>query len=160
MYADDTSISASSENPLQVLEHLKRDIEGIMDWLRQNKLSLDVAKCEYMFTGNDKQLSKSKISDTGNLETDKDEIKRVSKTKYLGLTIDESLSWSQQYKIERRAQFHQKTQRDITTITAVSCLPSVNRKPPEIRKLDMGSLVRKNSAHCRRYKTGHFILLS
>ena len=68
-----------------------------MDWLRQNKLSLNVAKCEYMFIGNDKQLSN--ISDIGNLEIDKDEIKRVSKTKYLLLPLDESLSWSQQYKI-------------------------------------------------------------
>ena len=50
-----------------------------------------------MFIGNDKQLSK--ISDIGNLEMGNDEIKRVRKTKYLGLTIDESLSWSQQYKI-------------------------------------------------------------
>ena len=50
-----------------------------------------------MFIGNDKQLSK--ISDIGNLEIGKDEIKRVRKTKYLDLTIVESLSWSQQYKI-------------------------------------------------------------
>ena len=99
MYADDTSISASSENPVQLIEHLKRELEGIMDWLRQNKLSLNVAKCEYMFIGNDKELSK--ISDIGNLEIDKDEIKRVRKTKYLRLTLDESLSWSQQYKLLR-----------------------------------------------------------
>ena len=70
-----------------------------MDWLRQNILSLNIAKCEYMFIGNDKQLSK--ISDIGNLEIDKEEIKRVRKTKYVGLTIDESLSWSQQYKTVR-----------------------------------------------------------
>ena len=43
MYADDTGISASSENPVQLIEHLKRELEGIMDWLRQNKLSLNVA---------------------------------------------------------------------------------------------------------------------
>ena len=54
-----------------------------MDWLRQNKLRLNVAKCEYMYIGNDKQLSK--ISDIGNLEIDKDEIKRVrTKTKSKG----------------------------------------------------------------------------
>ena len=97
MYADDTSISASSENPVQLVEHLERELERVMDWLRQNKQSLNVAKCEYLFIGNDKQLSK--ISDIGNLEMGNDEIKRVRKTKYLGLTIDESLSWSQQYKI-------------------------------------------------------------
>ena len=96
MYSDNTSISSSSENPLQLLEDLKRELEGIMDWLRQNKLSLNVAKYEYMFIGNDKQLSK--ISEIGNIKLDKDEIKSVNKTKYLSLTIDESLLWNQQYK--------------------------------------------------------------
>ena len=97
MYAGDTSISSSSENPLQLLEDLKRELERIMDWLRQTTLSLIVAKCEYMFLGNDKQLSK--ISEIGNIKIDKDENKRVNKTKYTGLTIEESLSWNQQYKI-------------------------------------------------------------
>ena len=99
MYADDTSISASSENPIQLIQYLKRELERVMDWLRQNKLSLNEAKCEYMIIGNDKQLSK--IFDIGNLEIDKDKIKRVSKTKYFGLTIDKSLSWSQQYKMAK-----------------------------------------------------------
>ena len=53
-----------------------------------------------MLIGKDKQLSK--ISDIGDLEIDKDEIKRASRTKYIGLIIDESLSWSQQYKIVKR----------------------------------------------------------
>ena len=94
MYADDPSIYTSSENPVQLKEHLRRELEGIMDWLRQSKLSLNVANCEYMFIGDDKQTSK--MSNIGNLEIDKDEIKRVNKTKYLGLTIHENLSLSQQ----------------------------------------------------------------
>ena len=85
------SNSAGNENPLQLLEDLKGELEGIMDWLRQNKLSLSVGKCEYMLIAHDKHLCK--ISEIGNLEIDKDEIKRVIKTKYLGLAIDESLSW-------------------------------------------------------------------
>ena len=31
MYADDTSISAGSENPVQLVEHLKRELERVMD---------------------------------------------------------------------------------------------------------------------------------
>ena len=50
-----------------------------------------------MFLGNRKQLGK--ISEIDDLKVDEDEMKRVKKTKYLGLTIDESLSWNQQYKI-------------------------------------------------------------
>ena len=69
-----------------------------MDWRRQNKLSLNEA-CEYMFLGDDKQLSKT--SEIGNITIDKDKIKMVNQRKYLGLTIEESLSWDQQYKIEK-----------------------------------------------------------
>ena len=49
-----------------------------------------------MFLDNDKQLGK--ISEIGNIKINKDEIKRVRKTKYLGLNIGEILSWNQQYK--------------------------------------------------------------
>ena len=37
------------------------------------------------------------ISEIGDLEFGEDEIKRVRKTKYLGLAIDESQSWTQRY---------------------------------------------------------------
>ena len=60
-------------------------------------LSLNVAKCEFMFLRNSKQLGK--ISEIGDLKVGEGEIKRVRKTKYLGLTIDETLSWNQQYRI-------------------------------------------------------------
>ena len=62
-----------------------------------NKLCLNVTKCEYMFLGNSKQLGK--ISEIGDLKVGEDEIKRVRKTNYLGLNIDECLSWNQQYKM-------------------------------------------------------------
>ena len=50
-----------------------------------------------MMLGNNKQLGN--ITEIGDLKVGKDEIKRVKKMKYLGLTIDESLSWNQQHKI-------------------------------------------------------------
>ena len=68
-----------------------------LDWLRRNKLSLNVTKCEYMLSGSKKQLGK--ISEIGDLKVREGEVKRIRKTKYLGLTINETLSWNQQYKI-------------------------------------------------------------
>ena len=50
-----------------------------------------------MSLGNSKQLGK--ISEIGDLKVGEDEIKRVKETKCLGLTIDETLSWNQQYEI-------------------------------------------------------------
>ena len=45
------------------------------------------------------RLQLGKISEISNLKVGEDEIKRVKKTKYLGLTTDETMSWNQQYKI-------------------------------------------------------------
>ena len=50
-----------------------------------------------MLFSSSKQLSR--IYEISNIEVDKDEIKRVEREKYLGLTIVESLSWNQHYKI-------------------------------------------------------------
>ena len=97
VYADDTSISLGGEDAYQLVADLRHELPHIMDWLTQNKLSLNVAKCEYIFLGNSKQLGK--ISEIGDLKVGEDEIKRVRKTKYLRLTSDGSLSWHQQYKI-------------------------------------------------------------
>ena len=77
---------------------LRNELQDVIDWLRQNKLSLNARKCEFMFLGNSKQLGK--ISEIGDLKVGEDEIKRVRKTKYLGLTIDETLSWNQQYNVK------------------------------------------------------------
>ena len=90
-------ITLGGEDAYQLLEDLRNELQDVIDWLRQNKLSLNVTKCEYMLLGSNKQLGK--ISEIDDLKVGKDEIKRVRKTRYLGLTIDETLSWNQQYKI-------------------------------------------------------------
>ena len=87
----------TGENAYQLLEDLRNELQVVIDLLNQNKLSTNVTKCEFMFLGNSKQLCK--ISEIGDLKVGEDEIKRVRNTKYFGLTIDETLSWNQQYKI-------------------------------------------------------------
>ena len=55
MYADDTSIILGGEDAYQLLEDLRNELQDVIDWLRQNKLSLYVIKCEYMLLGSNKQ---------------------------------------------------------------------------------------------------------
>ena len=50
-----------------------------------------------MFLGTGEQLRKT--SDIGNIKIDKDEVRRIGRTKYLRGTIDESLSWNQKYEV-------------------------------------------------------------
>ena len=57
MHADDTSISSSSENPLQLLlEDFKRELEGIMNWLIEN----DALKITELFPNNYMKLNEDK----------------------------------------------------------------------------------------------------
>ena len=56
MYADDTSISfvAATNYDLEIM--LKTDLANVNTWLKANKLSLNVAKTEFMITGSRKRL--------------------------------------------------------------------------------------------------------
>ena len=65
--------------------------------MRINKLSLNTSKSEYMVIGHRRQLNKIN-TDLSDLVLNNEVIKRVDRTKYLGINIDESLNWKEQYK--------------------------------------------------------------
>ena len=91
MYADD----ASSSTPVRGF----RDIEGkvlpdlikITDWVRANKLSSNVFKTEFMLIGTTQALSR--IGNLLAVRINGELIRRVYKSKYLGLIVDDKLSW-------------------------------------------------------------------
>ena len=75
------------------LENLMNaELANLKTWLEANKLSLNIAKTEYMIIGSRQRLS---TFDNYNLKVyvDNDQINRDIKSKSLGLTIDESLTW-------------------------------------------------------------------
>ena len=58
MYADDTTISYSSNNIDVLNDNLNRDLKCLKRWLRGNKLSLNVVKTEVMVLGSQPNLNK------------------------------------------------------------------------------------------------------
>ena len=50
MYADDTTIYASSVSTAELYAKVNNDLTRVRDWLLANKLSLNVTKTEYMFS--------------------------------------------------------------------------------------------------------------
>ena len=97
MYADDTCVNIASENQNELLTDLKNELENVSNWMRINKLSVNASKSEYMVIGHWRQLNKIG-NDLPDLVLNNEVIKRVDKTKYLGINIDESLNWKEQYK--------------------------------------------------------------
>ena len=91
MYADDTSLSNSVKTCEDINEKVIPNMLQISDWLKANKLSLNVIKTEFMLLG-----SSQRILTFGSLiaiRVDNNLIQRTSFVKYLGVIIDETLSW-------------------------------------------------------------------
>ena len=92
MFADDTNLTASGDSIHDVQAAVNSDLENLRKWLVANKLSLNVAKTEFVLIGS-KQMIK-KISDSHpNVHIENEQIKRVYECKTLGVTIDQHLSW-------------------------------------------------------------------
>ena len=51
MYADDTSITCSPKDIEELCNDLKTEGKNIAEWMRQNKLSLNTNKIEYIVNG-------------------------------------------------------------------------------------------------------------
>ena len=79
MYADDTSISYASNEINELFNEIKGELDLVSSWMRQNKLSLNAEKSEFMLIGHPKQLNKAK--DFPDLEVDDQKICRAQKNK-------------------------------------------------------------------------------
>jgi hypothetical protein len=90
MYADDTIIFYSGKSVTDIENVVSADLNAINSWLNTNKLFLHADKSECVLFGSTKRLhtvEKFEISINGQ------RIKQVFKYKYLGVVMDDSLSW-------------------------------------------------------------------
>ena len=93
MFADDTNISYAA-NTLSELENvINSEFKNLKYWLEANKLSLNIAKTEFMIIGS-RQRMHAHSNENINIDLDGNVIKQVDKAKSLGLIIDKNLSWS------------------------------------------------------------------
>ena len=95
LYADDTSVSAADELLTEAQRKINADLETVGMWLYANKLSANLVKTEYMIVASVPKLQSTSFSPL--IRLDGKPIKRVLKTDYLGLIIDDKLSW-EEYK--------------------------------------------------------------
>ena len=94
MFADDTNISTQGTTEYEIQERLNADLENVHQWLVANKLTLNKQKTEYMIIGSRQRISN--IITDPKIELGESVIKRVNKSKTLGIIIDEHLSWNDQ----------------------------------------------------------------
>ena len=94
MYAEDTSITILGENSHGLQTTMQGELSALNFWLKVNKLSLNVAKIEFMIVGSRQKLDAVADNHCMNLNIEGKIIMRVDHAKSLGLYIDKNLSWS------------------------------------------------------------------
>ena len=91
LFADDTTIYLSSNDIPYLFTQLNQELQMLTDWFRANKLSLNVAKTNYMlFT-----YSSQQIDPQIDIHLANSSIKRAKCAKFLGIYIDEKLKWDE-----------------------------------------------------------------
>lgn len=89
MYADDTILIYSCNTPQQLQQYIQNDLMKINDWMYNNDMSFNATKTKYI-------LFKKKRQDPYHIPTifiNGTEIEQTTEANYLGLIIDENLSW-------------------------------------------------------------------
>ena len=94
MYADDTNVTFAASDMLGLETQINTELKSINFWLRANKLSLNVAKTEFMVISSRQKLH-SLNDKTINVNVEGVKINQTDHSKALGLNIDENLSWKE-----------------------------------------------------------------
>ena len=91
LYADDSSILVSDKSISTVEKMLSDDLKQVSEWLIDNKLSLHLGKTESILFGSRQKLRSQSFL---NISCDGTPISSTSSVKYLGVTIDQNLSFT------------------------------------------------------------------
>ena len=89
LFADDTTLFYSTKNLHTLYNNIALDLNDRSEWFKANKLSLNVSKTNYITMQNTNEIS---INHT--LKIGDETIKQVNTAKFLGIIIDDQLSWN------------------------------------------------------------------
>ena len=89
LFADDTNIYCESKNVSDLMRTVNKELRSVKKWLDANKLSLNIDKTNYIIF----HSPSVRIPSDAVIKIGKKHIKRVKFVKFLGLLLDEHLSW-------------------------------------------------------------------
>ena len=90
IFADDTNLFISDKSVENAIKSMNTELKNVTAWFRANKLSLNVDKTKFSIFHSKMRKLPPNIS---KLFVDGTEIKRETVTKFLGVYIDERLTW-------------------------------------------------------------------
>ena len=97
MFADDTNLFFSHANINEIFNTMNVELEKFNTWFMANKLSLNIEKTKYVFFHKPTQSDNLPLK-LPNLFINNNPIVRTEAIKFLGIIIDENLSWKKHIK--------------------------------------------------------------
>jgi hypothetical protein len=89
MFADDSNCFVTGKDLPDITNTLNNELSKIVTWLKANKLSLNIDKTHYMLFQPKRKYSETDLS----IKIESKQIERVSHCKFLGVVLDDKLSW-------------------------------------------------------------------
>ncbi len=115
MYADDSTVTATTKTTDEINGHLNTDMEEITKWCVENHMSANATTIKsVLITTWQKRLSLPENQRNISIVMNNDTLKNVTSDKLLGVTIDHNLAW----------------EKHITTIVS-----TINRKRALLRRI-------------------------
>ena len=93
LYADDCLIYCTGNSVDDVSNKLQQSVNDISDWYNGNDLLLNVDKCNTMLIGSKHKFLHLNGNDELNISLHNISVSQVDVVKYLGVTLEKSLSW-------------------------------------------------------------------
>ena len=97
MYADDTVLYISHMKVENAITLIQSDLNNLYTWCNRNKLTINCKKTKYCLYGRSSSLKKSKMLDI-QLSLNTNILEIVYSYKYLGLILDEHLTYNKHIK--------------------------------------------------------------
>ena len=134
LFADDTCLFIK-DSKVGNISQINKELTFVCDWLIANRLSLNVSKSNFLFHSNTTEENLEPIYLLG------EKLKPKSNTKYLGIIIDDKLSWKTHidYVVTKASQGFGAI-RKIKYLLPKNCLTSVYSSLFQCH-LDYGNLV-------------------
>ena len=93
-FADDSALLYSNVSLKKVNKYINHDLSLVVEWLRANRISLNVAKTEIILFHSKQNIPTKHL----NFRVSGQKVNPVKITKYLGVYLDQNLSWEHHMK--------------------------------------------------------------
>ena len=101
LFADDTNIFVKAKTEAETIDLANKILQNVSMYMLVNKLHINLGKCCYMKFRPISNITETNLEDRL-IKIGETPIKQVSETKFLGIIIDDKLTWNPQIQYLRR----------------------------------------------------------